>query len=191
MLLFRAVRWISPKPNVAPAVVRDLLEVATAAPLVRYLDMEAGTFSPIHIGWTEALVRVAAGVLLPLMIGMERFIRRKPIDFRPFVIVSLSACALAIAVLELAFRTSNPQIDLSPSRIFAGVITGIGFLGAGAMFRQESYVRGAGSASSIWAAGVIGIICGIGFLWLACILAGGVLTLLLLSAPFTSKYDAD
>ena len=153
--------------------------------------MEAGTFSPIHLAWGEALLRIAAAILLPFMIGVERFVRRKPIDFRPFVIVSLSACTLSLAVMELAFRTSDPQIDLSPSRIFAGVITGIGFLGAGAMFRQDNYVKGAGSAASIWAAGVIGIICGIGFLWLAGILALGVFSLLLLSAPFTSKYDAD
>ncbi len=130
-------------------------------------------------------------MLLPLMIGVERFLKRKPIDFRPFVIVSLSACTLSLAVLELAFRASDPQVDLSPSRIFAGVITGIGFLGAGAMFREDNYVKGAGSASSIWAAGVIGIVSGIGLLWLAAILALGVLALLLVSAPFTSKYDAD
>lgn len=143
----------------------------------------------MHIGWAEALLRIAAAILLPLAIGVERFLRRKPIDFRPFVIVSLSACVLSLAVLELAFRASDPQLDLSPDRVFAGVITGIGFLGAGAMFREENYVKGAGSAASIWAAGVIGIICGIGFLWLAFILAGSVFLLLLLSAPFTSKYD--
>ncbi|MDT9599101.1 MgtC/SapB family protein [Sphingosinicella rhizophila] len=153
--------------------------------------MEAGTFSPIHISWLETLLRIAASILLPLMIGIDRFLRRKPIDFRPFVIVSLSACALSLGTLELAARATDPQIDLSPSRIFAGVITGIGFLGAGAMFRQDNYVKGAGSASSIWASGVIGILSGIGLLWLAAILAAGVLLLLMLSAPFTSKYDPE
>lgn len=153
--------------------------------------MEAGTFSPVHLSWAEALLRIFASAMLPLLIGIDRFIRRKPIDFRPFVIVSLSASTLALAVMEVAHRTSDPNLDFSPGRVFAGVITGIGFLGAGAMFRQDNYVKGAGSAASIWASGVIGIICGIGMLWLAGILAGGVLMLLIMSAPFTTRYDAD
>ena len=75
--------------------------------------------------------------------------------------------------------------------MFSGVITGIGFLGAGAMFHEDSYVKGAGSAASIWAPGAIGLICGVGLLWLAVILAGGVLMVLMVSAPFTGKYDTD
>lgn len=153
--------------------------------------MEPGLLSPLHLSWGEALLRLAAGALLPLMIGIDRFIRRKPIDFRPFVIVSLSACCLSLAIMELAHRATDPQVDVSPARVFSGVITGIGFLGAGAMFRQDNYVKGAGSASAIWASGVIGIVCGIGLLWLAGILAASVLLLLVASAPFTSKYDAD
>ena len=153
--------------------------------------MEAGLFSPLHISWTEALLRLFTAAVLPLLIGLDRFIRKKPIDFRPFVIVSLSACTLSLAVMELANRSTDPQIDFSPSRVFAGVITGIGFLGAGAMFRQDNYVKGAGSAASIWASGVIGIVAGVGLLWLAAILAAAVLLLLSASAPFTTKYDAD
>ena len=153
--------------------------------------MEAGTFSPVHISWLEALARIAAAMLLPLLIGVDRFVRRKPIDFRPFVIVALAACTLALAIMELAARTSDPQVDVGPSRIFAGVITGIGFLGAGAMFREENYVKGAGSAASIWAAGAIGLVCGVGMLWLAALLAGGVLLVLVASAPFTGRYGPD
>lgn len=137
------------------------------------------------------MLRLAAGAFLPLLIGIDRFMRRKPIDFRPFVIVSLSACCLSLAIMELAHRATDPQVDVSPARVFSGVITGIGFLGAGAMFRQDNFVKGAGSASAIWASGVIGIVCGIGLLWLAAILAACVLLLLVASAPFTSKYDTD
>ena len=153
--------------------------------------MEDGSFSPIHISWTEAMLRIGLSMFLPLLIGIDRFVRRKPIDFRPFMIVALAACALSMAIMEMAERNSDPDIDLGLSRVFSGVITGIGFLGAGAMFREDSYVKGAGSAASIWAAGAIGLICGVGLLWLAMILAGGVLIILIVSAPFTGKYDAD
>jgi len=69
------------------------------------------------------------------------------------------------------------------------VITGIGFLGAGAMFREGSFVQGAGSAASIWAAGAIGLICGFGEIWLAAIITAVILTVLITSAPFTSHWD--
>lgn len=97
---------------------------------------------------------------------------RNFVQDRPGVVVLRSACVLEV------------------SRVFSGVITGIDFLGAGAMFREDSYVKGAGSAASIWAAGAIGLICGIGLLWLAALLATGVLIVLIVSAPFIGKYDA-
>lgn len=153
--------------------------------------MEAGAFSPVHISWAEALLRIALSMLLPLLIGLDRFLRRKPIDFRPFVIVALAACSLSLGIMELGSLDLGRDLDIGPSRIFAGVITGIGFLGAGAMFREENYVKGTGSAASIWAAGAIGLLCGVGLLWLAGVLAGGVLLVLVASAPFTDKYDPD
>lgn len=153
--------------------------------------MEAGSFSPLHIGWAEALLRFGLALILPLLIGLERFLRKKPFDFRPFVMISLAACGLSLGGMELAQRATDPQLTIDPTRIFSGVITGIGFLGAGAMFRQGSYVQGAGSAAAIWAAGVIGILCGVGFLWLAGLVGGAVLILLVASGPFVGKYDAE
>lgn len=152
--------------------------------------MEDGTFSPIHIDWAEALLRLAVALVLPLLVGLERFLRRKPIDFRPFVIISVASCGLTLGGVELAYRTSDPQLAIDPTRIFAGVITGIGFLGAGAMFREGDFVKGGGSAAAVWAAGAIGILCGIGFLWLAVLVGAIVLALLLVSGPFISDYDA-
>jgi len=69
---------------------------------------------------------------------------------------------------------------------------GIGFLGAGALFREGDIVKGAGSAASIWSAGAIGLICGMGFLWLAALIALGIVMLFLLSRRFvaTDHYTA-
>jgi putative Mg2+ transporter-C (MgtC) family protein len=153
--------------------------------------MEPGAFTPQHITWLEAGLRIAFAIILPLLIGLERFLRKKPIDFRPFVIISVAACGLSMASLELAQKTWDQQLQIDPTRVFAGVITGIGFLGAGAMFREEHFVKGAGSAAAIWAAGAIGIVCGIGSLWLALSIAVPVLLLLLISAPFVDRYDPD
>lgn len=107
------------------------------------------------------------------------------------MIVSRAACALSLSIMELAKRSSGPDVDLGLSRVFSGVITGIGFLGAGAMFRKDTFVKGAGSAASIWAAGAIGLICGVDLLSFAGLLSVGVLLVLVASAPFTGKYDPD
>lgn len=148
-------------------------------------------FGPDTIGWSEAVWRMAAATLLPLSIGLERFFRRKPIDFRPFVIISIGACCLAIGALELLAKTRYDQAQMDPGRVFEGVITGIGFLGAGAMFREGTFIQGAGSAAAIWSAGAIGLLCGFGELWLAIIATVIILLLLIVSGPFTKEWDPE
>jgi putative Mg2+ transporter-C (MgtC) family protein len=146
--------------------------------------MELGAFSPIHITWADALVRVALSIVLALMIGVERFVHKKPVDFRPFVIISLASCGLALMVSELPFTSSDDSLSVDPAKVVSGVMTGIGFLGAGALFREGDIVKGAGSAASIWSAGAIGLICGMGFLWLAGLVAFGIVLLFLLSRRY-------
>jgi putative Mg2+ transporter-C (MgtC) family protein len=146
-------------------------------------------FSPTLLGWSDIALRMGAAFILPLAIGLERFLHRKPIDYRPFVIISLAACGLLIGAVELLHSYRGPQVQLDPTRVVEGVITGIGFIGAGAMFRQGNFVQGAGSAAAIWCAGAIGLICGMGEIWLAGLITLLVLALLLASRPFTEKWD--
>jgi len=146
--------------------------------------MEPGAFSPIHIGWVEALARVGLSIILALAMGVERFVHKKPVDFRPFVIIALASCGLGLMAVELPFTSSDPNLSIDPAKVISGVMTGIGFLGAGALFREGDIVKGAGSAASIWSAGAIGLICGMGFLWLAGLVALGIVLLFLLSRRF-------
>ena len=162
---------------------------ATKGCIICFTSMLNDLFSPETISWTDFLWRIAAATLLPLSIGMERFLRRKPIDFRPFVIISVGACGLAVAAMELLVSRNDTKFQMDPSRVFEGVITGIGFLGAGAMFREGSFVQGAGSAAAIWSSGAIGLICGFGELWLATIITAIILILLLVSGPYTARWD--
>jgi putative Mg2+ transporter-C (MgtC) family protein len=149
----------------------------------------ADMFHPATLGWLEVALRIGAATLLPLIIGLERFVHKKPVDYRPFVIISIAACALMLGTMEMMQASTDPQSRIDPTRVMEGVITGIGFIGAGAIFRQGNYVQGAGSATSIWCAGAIGLLCGIGVIWLAAIVAAIVLLLLLVSGPFTAKWD--
>lgn len=150
--------------------------------------MEMGAFGPVHISWVDALARVGAALLLSLALGIERFLHKKPVDFRPFVIIALASCAITLGIIELAYRTDDAQLSIDPAKVVSGVLTGIGFIGAGALFREQHTVHGAGSAASIWAAGAIGITCGLGSLWLAGLLALGIVLLLVVSRPFTDDY---
>lgn len=150
--------------------------------------MEAGTFGPVYLSWLDVLARLGAAIALSLALGLERFLHKKPIDFRPFVIISLASCALVLGVSEYGARMDDTELAVDPSRVAQGVLTGIGFLGAGALFREDYTVYGAGSATSIWAAGAIGLICGFGALWLAALLGLGLLLVLALGRPFTSEY---
>lgn len=157
----------------------------------RFISMTGGMFAPQTLDWLTFGIRMGAAALLPLLIGLERFVRRKPIDFRPFVIISVGACGLAVCTLELMPGAYPERVEIDPSRVLEGVITGIGFLGAAAMFREGSFVQGAGSAASIWVAGAIGLACGFGELWLAGTMTAIVLLLLLVSDPFTKEWDPE
>lgn len=154
--------------------------------------MELGTFSPIHVAWVDAIARVAFAILFALTIGVERFVHKKPVDFRPFVIISLSSCGLGLLIMELPFTSSDPNLSIDPAKVISGVMSGIGFLGAGALFREGDIVKGAGSAASIWSAGAIGLICGMGFVWLAGLVAFGIVLLLMFARRFvdTDTYTA-
>ena len=144
---------------------------------------------PSSLSWFDVAWRLGAATLFPLIVGLERFFHKKPIDFRPFVIISVAACGLLIGSIELLQSSNDSQAQIDPTRVIEGVITGIGFIGAGAMFREGNYVQGAGSAASIWCAGAIGLVCGMGELWLGAIISIIVLLVLILSRPFTERWD--
>ena len=150
--------------------------------------MEAGTFGPVELSWLDVFARIGATILFSLALGLERFMHKKPIDFRPFVIIALASCTLVLGVSEYGVKVNDTALAVDPSRVVQGVLTGIGFIGAGALFREDKTVYGAGSATSIWAAGAIGLICGFGLLWLAGLLALGLMLTLVLSRPFTDEY---
>ncbi len=58
--------------------------------------------APDTISWTDFLIRMAAAIVFPLILGIERFVHRKPIDFRPFVIISVGSCGLMLGVVEFS-----------------------------------------------------------------------------------------
>jgi len=109
------------------------------------------------------LLRLLAACILGGIIGFEReYTRHTPAGFRTHILVSLGSC-LTILISIFALEAYGSNIDVDVTRIGAQVVSGIGFLGAGAIIRHGVSVRGLTTAASIWAVACIGLACGIGF----------------------------
>jgi putative Mg2+ transporter-C (MgtC) family protein len=111
------------------------------------------------IDWPDAVLRLTAAAAVGAAIGLDREARGKPTGVRTLSIVALGS---ALAVL-LSEHPSGVQADAS-SRVIQGVLTGIGFLGAGVILRRDSgdKVRGLTTAAVIWFTACIGMACGLG-----------------------------
>jgi putative Mg2+ transporter-C (MgtC) family protein len=128
------------------------------------------------------LGRLAGAVLIGALIGFERSFHGRPAGFRTHALVCLaSALLMCVTVYQLHWMTEVPidTIRADPTRMAQGIMTGIGFLGAGVIFKEGLTVRGLTTAASIWVTAAIGILLGIGF-WYPAIL-GAVAVLLVLA----------
>ena len=123
---------------------------------------------------TQHLVRVLVAVLLGGLIGIEREFRDKPAGFRTIILITLGACVFTIVSQVIG----SP--DLNNTRIAAQVVTGIGFLGAGAILRDRHTVYGVTTAATIWAVAAMGMAVGFGMFGLAFLAALAVLLALFL-----------
>jgi putative Mg2+ transporter-C (MgtC) family protein len=120
----------------------------------------------------DLLARLSVAAGLGAAIGIEREIRDREAGIRTHLLVALGA-ALFTVISAFGFRdilsASGPDVlvRLDPSRIAAQIVTGIGFLGAGAIIREGLSVRGLTTAGSLWVSAAIGMAAGSGWYWAA------------------------
>jgi putative Mg2+ transporter-C (MgtC) family protein len=132
--------------------------------------------------YIDIALRLFAALVVGGLIGLERTYRGRPAGFRTHALVCLSTSLLMlITVYETRWFPGLTQgrITLDPTRMAQGIMTGIGFLGAGTIMREGLSVRGLTTAASLWITAAIGILIGIGFFFPA--LVATVLTLVTLS----------
>jgi putative Mg2+ transporter-C (MgtC) family protein len=127
------------------------------------------------LGHLDVFLRLGAAALAGAVIGFDREIRDKPAGLRTITLVSLGSAVFVLTAVDPG------DVD-ARSRVIQGIITGIGFLGAGTIIRgqTEQSVRGLTTAASIWLAAAIGIACALGHWMLvlsACALGLLVLTI--------------
>lgn len=129
----------------------------------------------------DLILRVLLAGALGGAIGFEREISDQPAGFRTHILVSLGAALFTmLGAYGLAEFEGVPEVRFDPTRVAAQVVTGIGFLGAGAIIQQGVSVKGLTTAASLWATAAIGTAVALGFEIGALVVAGAVLISLFL-----------
>ena len=115
-------------------------------------------------------IRVGVATICGLIIGWERELKNKVAGIRTNVLVCVGACILtAVSFLVCDYYDSDP------TRIIGQIITGVGFLGGGVIFKIGDRVTGVTTASFIWVMCAIGVLAGVGFILLPIVLTFGLL----------------
>jgi putative Mg2+ transporter-C (MgtC) family protein len=117
---------------------------------------------------------------LAAVVGWERELQRQPAGFRTHALVGLGA-ALFMVVSGVAF--AGPGTD--PTRIAAQIVTGIGFIGAGAILRHEGSVRGLTTAASLWTVAGVGMAAGAGLY----VIAVGATVLAVIALELLDRFE--
>jgi putative Mg2+ transporter-C (MgtC) family protein len=128
------------------------------------LGINSATSSGVVVG--EIAARLVVSLVIGALIGLERSYRGRPAGFRTHALVCLSTSLLMLLTVyeELWVPdAADIRVTLDPTRMSQGIMTGIGFLGAGAIMKDGLSVRGLTTAASIWITAAIGILIGIGF----------------------------
>lgn len=112
----------------------------------------------------DILLRIALSMVLGGVIGFERERDNQPAGLRTHMILVIGACLAMILSINIGAESGT-----DPGRIAAQVISGIGFLGAGAILRYGFNVRGLTTATTLWTMAIVGLVIGAGYYWIAVI----------------------
>ncbi len=123
----------------------------------------------------DLVVRLLIAAALAGAIGLEREISDQPAGLRTHILVGVGACLFAL-ISAFGFSTflgdQPAQVTFDPSRVAAQIVTGIGFLGAGAIIRYGMTVRGLTTAASLWVVAAIGLAVALAEYWAAGVATG-------------------
>lgn len=127
------------------------------------------------LSWHEALLRLAVALLFCGLVGIERFLAGKPAGVRTHVLVGMGA-ALFTLISGYAFGATASNAD----RIAAQVVSGIGFIGGGAILKEGASIKGLTTAAGLWAVAALGMAAGAGMYAVGALGTGIILITLVL-----------
>jgi putative Mg2+ transporter-C (MgtC) family protein len=128
----------------------------------------------------EMIIRLLLAAVLGLIVGLQREWKGKPAGVRTLTLISVGSALFAI-ISEMGF------VGGDPSRIASGIVTGIGFLGAGAILHRHGGVEGVTTAAAIWATAGIGLAAGAGLYLIAMVVTAITLAVLFIPHMASSK----
>jgi putative Mg2+ transporter-C (MgtC) family protein len=161
------------------------------------IDFLSAYWSPAELATNAVIVLNLLGALaLGLLVGYERSYHGRAAGMRTYGLVCMASAALTVIGGYpgnwYGGHVSQYLINSDPTRIVQGIVTGIGFLGAGVIMREGFNISGLTTAASIWASSVIGVMVGIGFylgaIGLAILCAGSMIFLSRLEAWLPSRH---
>lgn len=146
--------------------------------------------SPLDLLDPDLLWPIVGAIVAGAVVGAEREYRASAAGLRTHILVSLSCCLLILAAVhQMSWLNDAPRdvIRIDPVRMAHGILTGIGFLCGGVIFREGANVRGLTTAASLWMTATLGMLFGIGFYELA-IFAAIATVLVLAAVTVTEKW---
>ena len=142
----------------------------------------------MEITGITALIRLGVSLLLGAAIGAERAIHHHPAGVRTFTLICLGSTLATLASIYIC-QTNTDLLNGDPGRIAAQVLTGIGFIGAGLIIKNEDGVSGLTTASCIFVSAAVGIAVGVGMLLPAAVVTA--VTVIILASSFLKKKRKD
>lgn len=126
----------------------------------------------LDLSWSEIFTRIFLSVLAGALVGFNRERGGHAAGLRTIILITLAACLAMIQanlLLSISGKTSNSFAGMDVLRLPLGVLTGVGFIGGGAILRRGNEVAGVTTAASIWIMTVVGLCFGGGLIWLGCV----------------------
>jgi putative Mg2+ transporter-C (MgtC) family protein len=137
------------------------------------------------LGWDSA-GKIALAALMGAIVGLERLWTGHPAGLRTNMVIAISSCLFTILSIE-AFPLQGSAQDTA--RVAAGIVTGVGFLGAGALLQTKSHVRGLTTAATIWLVAALGMAAGAGFYFIAVFTTVMTTVLLVVLRPVSASLE--
>lgn len=138
------------------------------------INLSSGLTLVDPISLLELGFRLGIALLTGTLIGLEREIKKKPAGLKTNLLVSVGSALFVLIPIQLGIAQQNPD---SLTRAIAGVINGVGFIGAGTILRS-SKIQGLTSAAAIWVSAALGVAVGCG-LWVIGLIGAGVTLMIL------------
>jgi putative Mg2+ transporter-C (MgtC) family protein len=141
------------------------------------------------LGVLDITTRLGAAALVGVAIGLDRYVHHKPTGLRTLSLVATGSAALVLATVDAANGALHAD---AMSRVIQGIMTGVGFLGAGVIIRGQTddSVRGLTTAAAVWMTAALGALCGIGAWRVTIPLSAIVALIMLVGSPIERRFTS-